>query len=89
MPESGTVIQASGTGVRCMWRDRVLGRYLRGEIGRDEAIADVGLDWVEVAERQRRAMREDVAWAMQSPDGSGLAEDVYTPEDGRRFSDRA
>ena len=65
-PESEIMTQAFETGVRQMWRDRVLGKYLRGDIGRDEAVTDVGIDWVEMAERQHQAMAEDVAWAMQS-----------------------
>jgi hypothetical protein len=53
-------------GLRQLWRERTLGRYLRGEISRDEAIESVGIDWVELAERQYEAMREDLAWALES-----------------------
>ncbi|MCU0242046.1 MAG: hypothetical protein MUF51_06450 [Vicinamibacteria bacterium] len=52
------------TGLRQLQREWTLGRYLRGEILRDDAIASVGIDWVEVAERQHAAMREDIAWAL-------------------------
>jgi hypothetical protein len=50
--------------VRQLWRERILGHYLRGEIGRHEAIEAVGIDWVELAERQHQAMMEDLAWAL-------------------------
>ena len=53
------------TGLRQMWRERILGRYLRGEMTRDEAIETVGIDWVELAERQHQAMMEDLAWALR------------------------
>lgn len=52
------------TGLRQLWREHILGRYLRGEISRDEAIEAVGIDWVELAERQHKAMMEDLAWAL-------------------------
>jgi hypothetical protein len=51
-------------GLRQLWRERELGRYLRGEINRDEAVKAVGIDWVEMAERQREAVLEDLAWAL-------------------------
>jgi hypothetical protein len=55
------------TGLRQLWRERQLGRYLREEITRDDAISAVGIDWVELAERQHRAMMEDLAWALEQP----------------------
>jgi hypothetical protein len=51
--------------IRKLLRERMLGRYLRGEISRDEAIDSVGIDLVELAERQRKAMMEDIEWAMK------------------------
>lgn len=62
--EAEVLTLAFRTGVRQLWRERVLGRYLRGEISRDEAIEAVGIDWVELAERQHQAMMEDLAWAL-------------------------
>jgi hypothetical protein len=52
--------------VRQMWRERVLGRYLRGQIDRNKAVELAGIDWVELAERQHKAMMEDLAWAMEN-----------------------
>jgi hypothetical protein len=65
-PEAEVMAQAFRTGVRQMWRERVLGRYLRGEITRNKAIEHAGIDWVELAERQHNAMMEDLAWAMEN-----------------------
>jgi hypothetical protein len=52
------------TGLRQLWRERILGRYLRGHVSRDQAIEAAGIDWVELAERQHKAMMEDLAWAL-------------------------
>jgi len=63
-PEAEVITKAFQVGLRQLWRERILGRYLRGEISRDEAIEAVGIDWVELAERQHEAMMEDLAWAL-------------------------
>lgn len=51
-------------GLRQLWREHVLGQYVRGEIPREQAVESVGIDRVELAERQKQAMAEDLAWAM-------------------------
>lgn len=63
-PEAEVITLAFQTGLRQLWREYILGRYLRGEIARDEAVKTVGIDWVELAERQHKAMMEDLAWAL-------------------------
>ena len=63
--ESEVMALAFETGVRQLWRERILGRYLRGKVSRDEAIKTVGIDWVELAERQHKTAMEDVAWALE------------------------
>ncbi|MBW2072852.1 MAG: hypothetical protein JRI89_16600 [Deltaproteobacteria bacterium] len=65
-PEAEIMAQAFQTGVRQMWRERVLGQYLRGKIDRNKAIELTGIDWVELAERQHKAMMEDLAWALEN-----------------------
>lgn len=65
-PETEVIALAFQTGLRQLWRERMLGCYLRGEMSRDEAIAAVGIDWVEVVERQHKAMLEDLAWALEA-----------------------
>jgi len=64
-PESEVISMAFQTGVKQLWREHILGKYLRGKISRDEAIELVGLDWVELAERQYQATMEDLAWALE------------------------
>jgi hypothetical protein len=63
--EAELVAMAFQTGIRQLWRERILGQYLRGNISREEAVAAAGIDWVELADRQHQAMLEDLAWALQ------------------------
>lgn len=64
-PESEVMTKAFQIGLRQLWREHVLGRYLRHKISREEAIESVGIDWVDMAERQKEAMMEDMAWALE------------------------
>ncbi len=64
--EAEIVALAFETGLRNLWRERVLAKYLRGQLKRDDAIAAVGIDWVELAERQHDAMKADLAWALKA-----------------------
>ena len=64
-PEEAIMAQALQKGLKHLWRERILGQYLRGQITRGEAIEAAGIDWVELAERQHKAMLEDLTWAME------------------------
>ncbi len=64
-PEAEVMTLAIMSGLRQLWREHVLGQFLRGKISRDEAIEAVGIDWVELAERQHATMLEDLAWALE------------------------
>jgi len=64
--ESEVIAMAIETGVKQMWREHILGRYLRKEISRFAAIEQIGIDWVEFAEHQHEAVLEDLAWARSS-----------------------
>ena len=64
-PESEVMTKAFQIGLRQLWREHILGRYLRHEISRGEATESVGIDWVDIAERQKEAMLEDMAWAAE------------------------
>jgi hypothetical protein len=65
-PEAEVMALAFQVGLKQLWRERILGQYLRGEMTREEAINEAGIDWVELAERQHQAMLEDLAWALES-----------------------
>jgi hypothetical protein len=64
--EAEVLMLAFETGLRQLWREQILGRYLLGEITRDEAIQLIGIDWVDLAERQHAAMQEDINWALRT-----------------------
>ena len=63
--EAEVLTLALQTGLRQLWREYVLGRYVRREISREEAVDTAGRLWVELAERQQAAMMEDLAWALE------------------------
>jgi hypothetical protein len=62
-PEPEIMTLAFEAGLRQLWREHILGQYLRGKISRDKASESVGIDWVELAEQQHATMSEDLAWA--------------------------
>lgn len=64
--EAELMTLAFQAGLRQLWREHILGRYLRGEINRKSAIEMAGIDWVELAEKQNEAMKEDLAWALKN-----------------------
>ncbi|GAK60097.1 hypothetical protein U27_07085 [Candidatus Vecturithrix granuli] len=65
-PEAEVLTLAFQAGIRQLWREHVLGRYLRHEVSREEAIEAVGFDLVELAERQHQAVMEDIEWALHA-----------------------
>jgi len=64
-PEAEIITMALYAGLQHLWREVTLKRYLNHEISRNDAIESVGIDWVELAERQYEAMQEDLEWAMK------------------------
>lgn len=64
--ETEIIAQAIEIGLRQLWRDYVLARYLEGKISREEAIKHVGIEAVEIAEQQKQALLEDIAWAFDN-----------------------
>jgi hypothetical protein len=63
-PEDEVIAQAIKSGLRQMWREQILADFINGEMTREAAVKAVGLDWVELAERQHAAMIEDLEWAL-------------------------
>ena len=61
--EAEVMALAIEAGLRQLWREQVLGQYLRGDLTRAQAVESVGADWVDLAERQHRAAQEDLEWA--------------------------
>tara|TARA_B100000749_G_C18365413_1_gene439357 strand:+ start:572 stop:892 length:321 start_codon:yes stop_codon:yes gene_type:complete len=50
--EPEIIAQAFQVGLKQLWREPVLGSYLKGEVTREAAIEKAGIDWVELAEHQ-------------------------------------
>ena len=63
--EAEVMARALETGLRQLWRDHLIGAYLRGKATREATVGLVGIDWVELAERQNRATQEDLEWALK------------------------
>ncbi|WP_254533435.1 hypothetical protein [Natrinema gelatinilyticum] len=66
IPESEILEQALERGVEALWIDVVLSRYVNDEIDRESAIELVGRDRVKRADRELRAVGEDVRWGLNA-----------------------
>ncbi len=62
--EAEVIALAVQAGLRQLWREQLLGRYLRGQVSRQEAIEEIGIDWVDLAERQQQVVAADLGWAL-------------------------
>jgi len=64
--EDVTIIIANAVkiGIEKIRQETILDRYLKKKISREEAIKLVGLEAVKLAERQRRAVLDDVKWGL-------------------------
>jgi hypothetical protein len=51
-------------GITKIKQETILERYLKQEITREDAIKEVGLELVKLAERQRVALLEDIEWGL-------------------------
>jgi hypothetical protein len=63
--EAETIIaRAVKLGIEKLKQETILERYLKGEISQEDAIKAVGLELVKLAERQRKALLEDIEWGL-------------------------
>jgi hypothetical protein len=58
------IAKAVEIGLDKLREETILDQYLKNQIKREEAIRLVGLDSVKLAERQRKAVLEDVKWGL-------------------------
>lgn len=58
------IANAVKIGIEIIRQETILERYLKKMISREEAIKLVGLEAVKLAERQRRAVLDDVKWGL-------------------------
>jgi hypothetical protein len=64
--ESEVIQQAVEAGVETLYRDMVISQYLDGEITREEAMDELGVDVVEEVDSARDAIEEDVEWGLNA-----------------------
>jgi hypothetical protein len=64
--ESEVFEQAFERGLDALWKDVVLSKYLDGELTREAAIERVGPTNVELAERERDLVEQDVDWGLNA-----------------------
>lgn len=63
--EAETIIaRAVKLGIEKLKQETILERYLKEEISREDAVKAVGLELVKLAERQRKALLEDIEWGL-------------------------
>lgn len=66
LPESDVFEEALERGLEDLWEDVVLSRYFDGELSREEAVDLVGRAKLERAERERKAVEDDVEWGLNA-----------------------
>lgn len=62
--ESEIIQQALEIGVETLWRDVVIGRYIQGELDREEAVEKLGADVVRQVDAAKDAIDEDIEWGL-------------------------
>jgi hypothetical protein len=58
------ITQAFQLGIRQLWEKHILDDYLLGKVSRTQAINSLGVEIVELAEHQQKAMMEDLEWGL-------------------------
>ncbi|MGC9445412.1 MAG: hypothetical protein ACP5E9_10885 [Candidatus Methanospirareceae archaeon] len=58
------IARAVRLGIEKLKQETILERYLKGEISREDAVKAVGFELVKLAERQRKALLEDIEWGL-------------------------
>lgn len=57
--------QAVRIGISKLWQEMILTKYLHKKISRKEAIKLTGIDNVQLAEKQKKVILEDVRWGLK------------------------
>ena len=59
---------AVALGLRQLWRTHTLGRYIGGELTKEQAAETIGAEWVDIAELRHKELRSDLVWALELDD---------------------
>ena len=62
--ESAVIQEAVETGVETLWRNVVVSKYLDGEVTREEACDELGVEVVNRVDQAKSAIDEDVEWGL-------------------------
>lgn len=63
--EAEIVAEAVVEGLTELYRKQIADAYLAGELGRTQAVAELGEDAVEDLDYARRAVEQDVKWGLK------------------------
>jgi predicted DNA-binding protein len=64
-PEAEIVAEAVVEGLTELYRKQIADAYLAGEMGREQAVAELGEEAVEELDYARRAVEKDVRWGLK------------------------
>lgn len=62
--ESAIIQKAVETGVETLWRDVIISKYLNGDISREQANDELGVDVVNRVDQAKEAIHEDIEWGL-------------------------
>lgn len=65
-PKSKVMEEALKIGITALWKESVLDKYLTGKISKKKAISMVGKHLVLTAEKQKKAVLEDIKWGLNA-----------------------
>ncbi len=63
---SQVIEEALEYGVNELWKKNILSKYLKDEISREKAIELTGIKEVRRAERETKAVKEDIEWGLKN-----------------------
>lgn len=66
IPESEIIAEAVKVGVAKLWKESIIDEYLKGQISRKKAVQLIGLKLVKLAEKQKKAIIEDINWGLNA-----------------------
>ena len=70
---------AVAVGLRQLWRTHTLGRYIGGELTKEQIAKTLGAEWVDIAEVRHMELRSDLVWALELDDALEDDEDEDAP----------
>ena len=63
-PKSKVIEEALKIGIIALWKESIIDKYLTGKISKKKAASMVGKHLVLMAEKQKKAVLEDIKWGL-------------------------